>query len=271
VAAARVLISINPIALQLGPLSVGWFGLCALLGLGTGLVVLLRQAHADGLPQAPLLDAAAWAIPIGVVTARLVFVLGAWDRYFADSGSMWQLPLTGLSLWGGLVGGGLAAASFLGARQLDRRRIADAVAPGLALGVAIGRLGELLEGVGQGATTSLPWGTRYSSLLSGTPDFGAARHPAQLYDGLIALLLGALLLATARTPLPSGVRFWSFLAVYGAARVALGGLRLDPPFLFGLQIDQLIAGSAVVVAVSALLFEAVQRARPRRAAASASP
>jgi prolipoprotein diacylglyceryl transferase len=255
-----MMISIDPVPVQLGPLSVGWFGLGALLGLGIGLLVMLRQARAQGLPRAPLLDAAAWAIPVGVVSARLVFVLGGWDRYFTDSGAIWQLRLTGLSLWGGLVGGGLAAASYLGARGLDRGRVADAVAPGLALGIAIGRLGELLEGVGQGGATTLPWGTWYASPLSGTPDFGVPRHPAQLYDGLIALLLfGALLLAGARRPLPSGARFWAFLAAYGAGRVALGGVRLDPPFLFDLQIDQLIAGGAVLVALGALVLTTTRR------------
>jgi phosphatidylglycerol:prolipoprotein diacylglycerol transferase len=250
-----VVISINPIPLQLGPLSVGWFGLCSLLGVAVALLLLLRQARSQRLPQAVLLDAAAWAIPVGVVSARVVHVLGTWDRYFTDSAAIWQLPLSGLSLWGGLVGGGLAAASYLGARGLDRRRVADAAAPALALGIAVGRLGELLEGVGQGTATVLPWGTRYTNPLSGAPDFGTARHPAQLYDGLIALLLCGLLLLTAGWRLPRGLRFWSFLTVYGAARVALGGVRLDPPFLFGLQIDQLIAGAAVLVALTAIALD----------------
>jgi phosphatidylglycerol:prolipoprotein diacylglycerol transferase len=247
-----VLISIDPVPLQIGDLDVGWFGLAALVGLLAGIVLTLRLARLDGLPRGPLLDALAWAIPIGVVAARLVYVLGTWDQHVGDSESLWQLPLTGLSLWGGLIGGGLAAASVLGAHNVDRRRVADVVAPGLALGIAIGRFGELLQGVGQGVPTTLPWGIVYASPLASTPDVGVARHPAQLYDGLLALaLLGALLLSRRWTMAP-GVRWWTFLAVYGAGRVLLGELRLDPPFLFGLQLDQLIAGAAVLFAVLAL-------------------
>jgi phosphatidylglycerol:prolipoprotein diacylglycerol transferase len=247
-----VLISIDPIPLQLGELGVGWFGLAAVVGLLLGIALTLRLAHADGIPQAPLLDALAWAIPVGVVAARLVYLLGTWDQHVGDSESLWELPLTGLSLWGGLVGGGVIAMSVLGARAVDRRRVADVVAPGLALGIAIGRSGELLQGVGQGLPTTLPWGVVYASPLAGAPDVGVPRHPAQLYDGLLALaLLGALLLSR-RGTIPASVRWWTFLAIYGAGRILLGELRLDPAFLFGLQIEQLIAGLAVLSALLAL-------------------
>jgi prolipoprotein diacylglyceryltransferase len=71
-----------------------------------------------------------------------------------------------------------------------------------------------------------------------------ARHPAQLYDALIAVcLFAALALAPAR--LPAGTRFATALVVYGAARLALGGVRLDPAFAFGLQIEQWLAAGAV--------------------------
>ena len=157
-----MLISIDPIPLQIGELRLGWFGLAALVGLLAGIALTLRLARADGVPRGPLLDALAWAIPVGVVAARLVYLLGTWDQHVGDGESLWQLPLTGLSLWGGLVGGGLVAASVLGGRGADRRRVADVVAPGLALGIAIGRFGELLQGVGQGVPTTLPWAIVYA-------------------------------------------------------------------------------------------------------------
>jgi phosphatidylglycerol---prolipoprotein diacylglyceryl transferase len=255
-----------PELLRLGPLAIGPFGLAALLGLTLGLWLGLRRAAAAGLPRAPLLDAAAWVIPIGVLGARLVFVLGSWDQFFTDAASIWQLPLTGLSLWGGLVSGGLAASAYLGARGIDRARVADAVAPGLALGILVGRIGEFFQGVGQGTASTLPWATRYTSPLSGTPDFGLPRHPAQLYDAAVALALLAFLAWSSRLSLPAGARFWLFLGVYGAARVALGPVQLEPPFLFGLQIDQLLAGGAALVAAVQLARTALPR--PARAASA---
>ncbi len=247
-----MLISIDPIPLQLGEVGVGWFGLAALAGLLAGIGLSLRLAGADGLPRGPLLDALAWTIPVGVVAARLVYVLGTWDQHVGDNESLWQLPLTGLSLWGGLAGGGLVAMALLGARGVDRRRVADVVASGLALAIAIGRFGELLQGIGQGLPTTLPWGVAYASPLAGAPDVGVPRHPVQLYDGLLALVLLGAVLVSRRWTIAPGVRWWTFLAVYGAGRILLGQLRLDPAFLFGLQIEQLLAGAAVLVALLAL-------------------
>lgn len=247
-----MVVALNPIAMKLGPYAVGWFGLLALVGLASGVAATLRDAGAMGLPREPLLDALAWAIPVSVLGGRLVHVLGAVDRYLVEPGGLPGISLTGLSLWGAIAAGGLVAASYLRARKLDAWLVADAAAPGLALGIAIGRLGELVQGVGQGTPTTAPWGTRYLDPLSGTPDFGVPRHPAQAYDGLIALGLFLVLAAQRRRPSRPGVRFCLFLMLYGAARIVLGQVRLDAPLVAGLQAEQLIALGAVLVAVRRL-------------------
>jgi prolipoprotein diacylglyceryltransferase len=161
-----VTVAIDPVLLSIGPLAVRWFGLLALVGLG----------------------------------------LGGW-----------------LSL-----------------RQLSRHAPRTRQAALDALGIAIGRLGAFLEGAGQGLPSNLPWATHYTSRLAATPDFGVPRHPAQVYDGLVAL---ALFVALSRLPssLPAGSRVAGFFVLYGLARLGLGAIQLEPAFLFGLQIEQLLA------------------------------
>ena len=102
--------------------------------------------------------------------------------------------------------------------------------------------------------SDLPWATQYANALAATPDFGVPRHPAQLYDGLIALGLFVVLSGAPRG-LPAGSRLAAFLVLYGSARLLLGGVRLDPPFLFGLQIEQILA-------LGAILFGLVYGLRP---------
>ena len=260
-----MVIGVDPIIVSLGPVAIRWFGVLALLGLGVGLGLTLRAARAIGIPGERVLDAAAWSIPVGVLSARAAHVMGAWEYYFTRPAEIWQITLGGLSLWGGLVGGSVAAAIALRRDPLSRARIADAASPGLALGIAIGQVGRFLNGDGQGLPTNLPWGTRYTHELSAVPDFGVPRHPAQVYDGIVALLVFALLLRLPRTG-PIGVRFWTFLALYGGARVALGGVRLEPAFLFGLQEEQLIALFAAIFAVVQVLRAwRAARASPRLA------
>jgi phosphatidylglycerol---prolipoprotein diacylglyceryl transferase len=244
-----MVIGLDPIWLRLGPFALRPLGLFALIGLGFGIWLTLRRAPND---REAVLTALAWAIPVGVLTAHVVHVLGWWDYYLTRPADIWQLGIDTLSLWGGLVGGGVIASASLRTGPRLRARVFDAAAPGVALGIGVGRLGEFLEGAGQGLPSGLPWATRYSSPFAATPDFGVPRHPAQLYDFVIALALAGLLLALDRK-LPVGFLGALFFVAYAAARVVLGLVRLDPPFLFGLQIEQLLAlGTTVYLAVIGL-------------------
>jgi prolipoprotein diacylglyceryltransferase len=178
-----------------------------------------------------------------VIGARVIAVLGWWDYYFTQPGQIWQLSLDGLSLWGGLVCGGAVALARLGrdgARQPSRARLLDIAVPNALLGIALGRLGAFLDGHGQGVPAQLPWATQYSHALAATPDFGVPRHPVQLYELLIALASYVLCQRLPRAA-PPGARAALGTTLYAGARVVLGPVRGEPSFLFGLQIEQLVA------------------------------
>jgi phosphatidylglycerol:prolipoprotein diacylglycerol transferase len=235
-----VLIDFDPVALSFGPLAVRWFGLLALLGLAVAIWLSLRELRRQRLSRKLALDALAWGLPAGLVTAWLVHLIGYWNYYLTNTGEVSQLSVDSLSLWGGLVGGCLVGAARLRRDASRRRRILDVLVPYAALGIAIGRAGEFLDGHGQGLASTLPWATQYANRLAASPDFGVPRHPAQLYDGLFALSVFALL-SVLPTAIPAGSRLAVFLVLYGLGRIVMGQVRLDPSFLFGLQIDQLLA------------------------------
>jgi phosphatidylglycerol:prolipoprotein diacylglycerol transferase len=249
-----MIVGIDPIVVSIGPVAVRWFGLLALAGFGLGVWLSLRGLARQRLARRAPLNAVAWALPAGLLVAHLVHVLGWWDYYFTHASEIWQLNLDSLSLWGGLLGALAIGSARLSRDPPRRRRIFDVLAPNIALGIAVGRVGAFLDGHGQGLPTDLPWATQYASRLAATPDFGVARHPAQLYDAVIALVVCGVLLALPRG-LPAGSQMAMFFVVYGAARLALGAVRLDPSFLFGLQIDQLLA-------IGGIAFGAVYGLRP---------
>ena len=241
-----MLVTLNPVVAEIGPLAVRWFGLLALIGLGLAVWLSMRDLERRALGRRQALDALAWGLPGGLLVGRLVHVVGWWDYYLTDSGAIWQLNVDGLSLWGALLGGLGIAFARLRRDPLRRRRIFDVIAPNAALGIAIGRLGAFLDGHGQGLPSDLPWATHYANRLAATPDFGVPRHPAQLYDALIAFgLFVALSRAPPGLPVPAGSRLAAFLVLYGVARLVLGSVRLDPAFLFGLQIEQILALGAI--------------------------
>ncbi|MGI9147947.1 MAG: prolipoprotein diacylglyceryl transferase family protein [Chloroflexota bacterium] len=263
-----MLIALDPVLLTIGALAVRWFGLLALVGLGLAVWLSLRALEREGLDRGVALDALAWALPAALVTARLVHVLGWWDYYLTHASELWQLSIDGLSLWGGLVGGGVIGFARLGSRcdPQTRRRILDVVAPNLALGIGVGRLGAFLDGHGQGLPSDLPWATQYANRLAATPDFGVPRQPAQLYDALVALTLWV---ALSRLPRrwSAGSRMALFLVLYSSSRLGLGMVRLDPSFLFGLQIEQLLAVLGLAFGVWYGLRPGLSSGRSRLAAA----
>jgi phosphatidylglycerol---prolipoprotein diacylglyceryl transferase len=243
-----VLVPVDPVLVNIGPLAIRWFGLLALVGLGLAVWRSLAQMERQRLSRPLALDALAWALPAGLLAGRLVHVLGWWDYYLTHAGEIWQMNIDGLSLWGGLLGGGAFVFARLKRDPLRRRRILDVLAPNVLLGIAVGRLGAFLDGHGQGLPSDLPWATQYANHLAATPDFGVPRHPAQLYDALVALGLFWLVSNLPRG-LPAGSRLAALLVLYGLASLVLGALRLDPPFLFGLQMEQLLAIGAVAFGV----------------------
>lgn len=243
-----MVVDINPVLVSFGPLAVRWFGGLALAGLALAIGLSLRELGQATPDRKAAAAALAWALPAGLLGARLAHVIGYWDYYLTNSEAIWQLNVDGLSLWGGLAVGGLVAATRLRQETVARRRILDVIVPYAALGIVVGRLGEFLDGHGQGLVSALPWATQYANQFAATPDFGVARHPAQLYDALVALGLFALIKLLPSSA-PHGARLATFLVVYGLGRLLIGQVRLDPAFLFGLQIEQLLALISVALGV----------------------
>ncbi len=125
-------ITLDPIAVGIGSFAVRWYGLLALTGLAVGVWHTVRLAVSAGLKSRTVLDTAALALPVGFVCARITGVLSEWDYYFTEPRRILDLGLHGLSLWGGIVGSGLALAWALRDEPHIRLEIAAAASSGLA-------------------------------------------------------------------------------------------------------------------------------------------
>lgn len=256
-----IVITWDPVAFEVGPIAIRWVGIFLAAGVLAGLWMARRALEHAASDREALTNAAAWAVPCGIVGARLVHVLGGWEYYVTRPGQVWQLQAGGLSLWGGLLVGAAVAAIVLRRDPLRRTRLFDAAVPAVLVGLLLGRIGGFINGDGLGRETSLPWGTQYTSEWTSVPDFGVFRHPVLLYDALALVLLLAATRPLRRAPL--GSRFWGILAAYGAWRVVLAPVLLDPPFLFGMQLDQLLALLALGFSLFQLGSAASRRVRPR--------
>ena len=252
---------------HLGPVPIRAYAFAILIGIVLAVVITERRWVARGGPPGAAADIAGWAVPFGIVGARLYHVISSPQAYFGPGGH----PLDALKIWeGGLGIWGAIAAGALGAWIACRRRgwsflqFADSVAPGLAVGQAVGRLGNWFNQELFGRPTTLPWGLEIS------PDYRpdgyaqfATYHPTFLYEALWCLAVaGAVVLLDRRFTLDRGRSFALYVVLYTIGRGYFEVLRIDPAnLILGVRLN---VWTSVVVGVAAFAgFLAATRAARR--------
>ena len=268
----------DPFIFHLGPLAPRWYGVLLAVGILIAILVTRRQLVLRGRDPGIAGEVAVWAVPCGVIGARLYHVVTDWSAF---SGNLGKIPLIqegGLGIYGALLGGALGA--VVGARRagVPLLVILDCAVPGVALAQALGRFGNYFNQELFGGPTSLPWGLEID--LENRPAQyldDSTFHPTFLYESLWNLLVMAILLRAARRwrQHPAGWYLALYLALYSLGRFLVEGLRVDPAHEIGpFRLNQVVA--AVVFAVSLAVLAHMRRqspepqpqpeARPREAA-----
>lgn len=223
--------------IQIGPIRLQVFGLCVAVGVIVGTLVAGRYGRPRGLPQDEVLRLAPWLVLAGIVGARLTYVITNYDKLgsFWEAFAIWK---GGLQFTGGAILATLVALPLL--RRLEpihRWHFADAVALGLTIGQAIGRIGCVAVGEHFGGAASFPFGLtwRGGDAIEDEPEVGAVIHQTAAYETLhLLVLFVALLLVLRRRSLPPGVLIGVFSVWYGVLRFLTDFLRIHDRELFGL-------------------------------------
>ena len=206
----------HPAPIHLGPLTIEFFGVFAALGVFLGAQVCSRRARAAGLDPVPLVDFAFWGVIAGVVSGHLVHL------FFYHPEELQRGPLQilkvwdGLSSFGGLLGGVVAAMVFFRVKGYSFRRYSDALAQGVASGWAVARVGCYAVNDHPGVLTSFPLAVNYP---------GGPRHDLGLYDAFVLGALALLLYTLARKGLLKERLLPLLALLYGTSRFFLDFLR----------------------------------------------
>lgn len=223
-------------------------GLLIAVGFVAGSWALHRYTRREGIGLDTLVDILTWVAVGSLAGTRLVWVIGNWSELDspAEAVMIWD---GGMTLFGGILGGLVAGLSMLHRHRLPVLRMLDYAAPGLALGLIIGRASDLITGDHLGKPTGLPWGFRYVGTdPPGTaPPLGAVVHPVALYDLLLVSVLLVVLVLFLRRARPAGLAAALFAAYYSIDRLLLDFLRTDQTRLLGLTGTQLASIAALVV------------------------
>jgi phosphatidylglycerol:prolipoprotein diacylglycerol transferase len=253
-----------PDVLHIGPIPIHLFGIFLALAFLAAGSVAGREFARKGLDPAVASACVVWAAVGGIVGARLWLVLDAWGE-FVRAPASFLLTGGGFVFYGGLVGGALAVTICFWREGIPWLRGADAVAPAIVLGQAIGRVGCQVAGDGDwGRETTLPWGMAYPHAVVGwDKPPGVVVHPTPVYECLAYLAIFAFLWRIRKEPAPDGTVFCWYLVLSGVARFLVEFVRTNPQVVLGLTQAQLV--SLVLAAVGGGLL--VRRRAWRPAAA----
>ena len=244
------------------------YAMCIIAGIVVGMIIAGRRWRARGGSQDTLELVIAVSIPCGIVGARLYHVITDYQLYFGPG----RDPIDALKIWNGGLGiWGAVAAGVAGAYLVARRKqvrfpaLLDAVAPGLVVAQAIGRLGNWFNQELFGSPTTLPWGLRIDPAFMPVGDAaGTLYHPTFLYEMLWCFAGAALLIwLDRRFQLGHGRVFLLYIVIYTSGRLWIELLRIDPAHEFlGLRIN---VWTSIIVGLGALVaFVVVGRRHPGR-------
>lgn len=243
--------------LDLGPLTIRTFGVLVGLGIAAGILIVARLLTEAGDDSNPVERLAIQVVVLGVIGARLAWVLTNLDRISS--------PIDVVAVWeGGLqFSGGFLAGIAWGTWRLRgtepglRRRIGDTAAFGMTVGMAIGRAGCVAVGEHWGRASDFALALRYDGgrLAEGDLTIGVAYHNTALYEGMHLTVLALIFwwaLRTGRLKIGQGRMTAIFLVWYGTGRFLTDTLRVDDTRVLGMTGAQIVA--ILVVASGVVLW-----------------
>ena len=243
-------VTLDPILFSYGHFMVRWYSLILMAAIFVGIAITRREAVRKGIGDKVINDVILWIIPAGLIGARLFHVIDHWpDRFAADPIRAFYIWEGGIAIWGA-VAGGLVGLMLLAWRRKWRLSVLlDTLAPGVALGMGLGRIACVITGDAMGQATNGPFGFAYVSPRALVPQLGVYYTPTPIYELILNVSIFVLLWRLRRERLPDGVLFLLFLLLYAGGRFLITFWSSYQTIAFGLNQAQIV--SMIVLAVGA--------------------
>ncbi|MDU4934697.1 MAG: prolipoprotein diacylglyceryl transferase [Peptostreptococcaceae bacterium] len=233
------------VAFTIFGIDVMWYGILMATGMILGTYLALKEAERVGISEDDVLNLAIFAIPAGVLGARLYYVIFNWGYYSQNPSQILNFRGGGMAIHGALIGGILAGLIYTKIKKINFFKMADIALIGMPLAQAIGRWGNYINGEAHGGPTNLPWGIMVD---------GVKVHPTFLYESIWDFGIFIFLWMFRKKKKYEGQVAVYYIILYSLGRFFIEGLRTDSLMIGPLRMAQVISLVGVVGGIIAHIY-----------------
>ncbi|HEK6809562.1 TPA: prolipoprotein diacylglyceryl transferase [Staphylococcus aureus] len=265
---------IDPVAFNLGPLSVRWYGIIIAVGILLGYFVAQRALVKAGLHKDTLVDISFYSALFGFIAARIYFVIFQWPYYVENPSEIIKIWHGGIAIHGGLIGGFIAGVIVCKVKNLNPFQIGDIVAPSIILAQGIGRWGNFMNHEAHGGPVSRAFLEQLhlpNFIIENMYINGQYYHPTFLYESIWDVA-GFIILVNIRKHLKLGETFFLYLTWYSIGRFFIEGLRTDSLMLTSnIRVAQLVSILLILISISLIVYRRIKYNPPLYSKVGALP
>lgn len=216
----------HPILFRIGSFTLHTYGVFVAAAFISAIGLALKEAHEVGEDRNKILDMCFYMLISAIVGSRILYVVVNWQVFWKDPVEIFRIWHGGLVFYGGFIAAVFTALWFIRKHRLALWKTADILAPSIAFGQFIGRIGCLFAGCCYGKPCDLPWAITFTDPNSLAPR-GIPLHPTQIYSSLNGLFIFLILVALRRVKSFEGQLFWMYVLLYSVSRSFIEMFRGD--------------------------------------------
>lgn len=245
----NISVLINPIAISIGKVNIYWYGIIIVTAMLLGIFLAKRDDKLHGIKFEDVFDFLLIGLFVGIICARLYYVLFKFRYYIENPLEIFQVWNGGLAIYGGIIGGIITAYFFCRVKKINFLNLCDYLVPFLALGQSIGRWGNFVNQEAYGKVTENFFKMRiFDESLGGFVNV----HPTFLYESGLDFLIFVVLMLVRKRRRFKGQLLYIYFILYGIGRAIIEGLRTDSLMLMNFRVSRLI--SIVLVIFSIIMY-----------------
>lgn len=245
--------NINSIAFSFGKINIYWYGIFIAIAIIVGLVLAKLKDGKYGISFNDVEEFVLWAIPFGIIFARLYYVAFSWELYKADPISILKIWNGGIAIYGGIIGGLLTAIVYSKLKKIKLPDLLDYVIPFLALGQSIGRWGNFFNREAYGSLTNSFF---RMEILQKSGEYISV-HPTFLYEafGLLCIFIVLILLKRKFSGQVTAIYF----LLYGMLRAGIEWIRADSLMLGDVKVSMVLSVILVIISLIYIIYGKINK------------